>query len=68
MNTKNMPTHVTFIIRDESPLMIGEPVSNRRVTITLTDEQRIALELKDLGGIGTEKFSTIFTEFKSITP
>ncbi len=63
MNPKNMPRSITVVIRDESPLHINEPCSYRRVTIELTDAQRIALEMRNLGSMGREQPSNCFLEF-----
>lgn len=63
MNLKNCPRRLTVIIRDESPLQIEEPCTYRRVTINLTDDQIFALELRELGSIGTEQISQAFLEF-----
>ena len=41
---------MTVVIRDESPLIhLNEPVSHRTVKILLTEEQRKALELRQVG-------------------
>lgn len=63
MNLNNCPRRLTFIIRYASPLQIEEPCTYRRVTINLTDDQIFALELRDLGSLGTEQISRAFLEF-----
>lgn len=66
--THKRPTSLTVIIRDDSPLIhLNEPCALRRVTITLTDEQRHQLRLASLGSrhgqISYEEVSTAFLEF-----
>ncbi len=60
---KNAPDKLTAIIRCETPLMIDEPCSYRRVTIHLTDAQREAMELKSFGAQDREQVSNCFLEF-----
>ena len=59
--------HLTFVIRDESPLMIlGEPVTHRTVSLALTLEQQEKLLLfctgKDCGRDIWESISTVYWE------
>ena len=43
-------THLTVIFVNEMPLIAtGEPVTHRRVTVALTDEQQAALEPRVVG-------------------
>lgn len=62
-----MPKLLTVILRNEGPLHINEPCSYRRVSLTLTDEQRMALELRSIGSLGTEQVSSCFLEFGEAT-
>ena len=62
-----MSTHLTAIIRDDSPAIEqGEPPAHRRVTVELTDDQRDALELKVVTRVSgqdiRERFSQVFLE------
>ena len=54
---------LTVIIRDLSPMIhLQEPVSHRRVTFELTEEQEDLLKLKCTGSVGS---ANIFEEYSS---
>lgn len=61
-----VPTKLTVIMRDESPLFINEPVTYRRVTIDLTPGQQQQLTPREVGTSGGdtiyEQRSTTFLE------
>lgn len=61
-----LPSKITVIIRDETPLYIQEPCKLRRVTIDLTSEQADSLQLrylgKNCGNDQYEEFSSAFLE------
>lgn len=41
------PTHLTVLLRDDSPMIYcGDSPSYRRVTVALTQEQRVELALR----------------------
>ncbi len=61
------PTHLTVIFYDASALVcVGEPVSHRRVTLSLTAEQRCKLVPRNTGTFGGkptgENIGTCFLE------